>query len=459
MSAVQTPVVGPVIREARMFTRWAALDGIPRVAIRRAAKQGDPQARLIIDSSLRDDASEVWDQVRERGRIVRTAVSAITTDHGIAFEALRSDDFRVVSMGEQLPGLLGAIEKNTRTGALHPVQAPSLLSVEPPQHTRYRTLVSSVFTARAVAQLRDQVQVTADALLDALERRRAATGAEVVDLVDAYCSKLPVAIISDILGVPEAEREKVLQFGEAVAPSLDFVLPWRVFRHTEQGLVGFDAWLSGHIARLRRNPGDDLMSQLIAATDGEGRLDDQELRATAGLVLAAGFETTVNLLGNGTWLLLQHPEQLALLREDPARWSTAVDEALRMESPVQMTARIARRDTTLGGEPIAKGEMVILLLAAANRDPAVFDDPLRFDVTRRNAARHLAFSGGRHYCLGAALARAEGEVGLRTLFDRYPDLALAEGGRRRSTRVLKGFATLPVRLGERAHVTKPVAVA
>ncbi|MHA3704417.1 cytochrome P450 [Jatrophihabitans sp. YIM 134969] len=450
MSLADAPVVGSALRETKLLARWTALDGLPRVAIKRAARAGDPQARLIVDPTLRDDASAVWDEVRGRGRVTRTAVSAITVDHGIAFDVLRSDDFRVVSMGEQLPGLLGKIEATTRTGALHPVQAPSLLSVEPPEHTRYRTLVSSVFTARAVAQLRDRVQLTADALLDALERRRAATGAEVVDLVEAYCSRLPVAVISDILGVPEEDRDLVLHFGEAAAPSLDFVLPWRQFRRTELGLLAFDRWLSGHIARLRSHPGDDLMSQLIAATDGEGRLDDRELRATAGLVLAAGFETTVNLLGNGTWLLARHPDQLALVREDPSRWSTAVDEALRLESPVQMTARIAKRDTELAGEPIARGEMVILLLAAANRDPQVFSDPLRFDVTRTNAGRHLAFSGGRHFCLGAALARAEGEVGLRTLFERYPDLSLAGGGVRRSTRVLKGFASLPVRLGERA---------
>ena len=271
--------------------------------------------------------------------------------------------------------------------------------------------------------------------------------ADVVDVVEAYCAKLPVAIISDILGVPPEDREAVLRFGEDAAPSLDFILPWPQFRRTERGLVAFDAWLSGHIERLRRRPGDDLLSQLIAATDGEGRLDDHELRATAGLVLAAGFETTVNLLGNGIWLLLRHPDQLARLRADPSLWPTAVDEALRLESPVQMTARIAREDTELGGVTMARGDMVILLLAAANRDPAVFEDPTVFDVGRPNAGRHLAFSGGRHFCLGAALARAEGEVGLRTLVERYPDLALAGEGRRRSTRVLKGFASLPVRLG------------
>ena len=452
MTPASAPVVGPAVREAKMLARWVALDGLPRVAVRREARRGDPQARLIIDPSLRDDAQDVWEQIRARGPVTRAAVSAITADHQVCHDVLRSDGFRVVSMGQQLPGLLRRIEQHTRTGSLHPVQAPSLLSVEPPQHTRYRTLVSSVFTARAVAALRDRVQVTADALLDALERRRAATGADVVDVVEAYCAKLPVAVISEILGVPEADREAVLRFGEDAAPSLDFVLPWRQFRRTERGLVAFDTWLGGHIERLRRDPGEDLLSQLIAATDGEGRLDDHELRATAGLVLAAGFETTVNLLGNGTWLLLRHPEQLERLRADPSLWSTAVDEALRLESPVQMTARIARADTVLRDVPVARGDMVILLLAAANRDPQVFPDPLTFDVGRRNAARHLAFSGGRHYCLGAALARAEGEVGLRTLFERYPDLALEGRGRRRSTRVLKGFASLPVRLGRPAGV-------
>jgi cytochrome P450 len=167
----------------------------------------------------------------------------------------------------------------------------------------------------------------------------------------------------------------------------------------------------------------------------------------AGLVLAAGFETTVNLLGSGTVLLLEHPDQLARLREDPSLWSNAVDEVLRYESPVQLTARFALRSTTLAGRTVPRGGLVVTMLGGGNRDPEVFADPDAFDVGRENARDHLSFSGGRHFCLGAALARLEGEVGLRTLFDRFPELALAPGARRTRTRVLRGWEHLPVTTG------------
>jgi cytochrome P450 len=164
------------------------------------------------------------------------------------------------------------------------------------------------------------------------------------------------------------------------------------------------------------------------------------------LLLAAGFETTVNLIGNGAALLTSHPEQLARLRTDPAMWPGAVDEILRFDSPVQRTGRIAQRDTTVAGEPLRRGQIVVIMLGGANRDPAVFPDPNRFDVGRAGAGEHVAFSSGIHYCLGAGLARMEGEVGLRALFDRFPDLAPAGPPHRRPTRVLRGFDAMPVRL-------------
>jgi cytochrome P450 len=306
--------------------------------------------------------------------------------------------------------------------------------------------VSSVFTARAVAAMRANVQARADLLLDELAADAAAERR--VDIVDRYCARLPVAVISDILGVEEGERATVLAFGEQAAPSLDFGLSYAQYRSVEDGLAGFNAWLGTHLDKLRRNPGDNLMSKLIEArTTGGDRLDDLELRATAGLVLAAGFETTVNLLGSGIRLLTEHPDQLAAVRAAPALWPNAVDEVLRFESPVQITARVARTDTTLAGSAIPAGGLVALLLGGANRDPAVFADPARFEAARGNANRHLSFSGGRHYCLGAALARLEGEIGLRSLFDRFPELALAGPGERRPTRVLRGWASLPVTLG------------
>lgn len=426
---------------------WLALHGVVRAVATRAARRGDPQARLLADPTVRSDPFPFFEELRSRGPMVRGRLSYLTVDHAVAHELLRSDDFRVIVLGRSLPGPLRWLEQHTRSDVLHPLRPPSLLAVEPPEHTRYRKTVSSVFTSRAVAGLRDGVQDTATALLEDMS-----DGTGVVDVVERYCSQLPVSIISEILGVPESEREKVLQFGELAAPSLDFGLTWQQYQHVEQGLAGFSDWLVAHLAALRAHPGDNLMSQLIDAADDGVRLDESELRAVAGLVLAAGFETTVNLLGNGIRLLLNSPDQLAALRDDPSLWPNAVEEILRLDSPVQLTARVALRDTEIGGATVRAGEFVIACLAAANRDPRVFEDPHRFDVRRSNAGRHLAFSGGRHFCLGAALARIEGEVGLRSFFEHFPDAQLAGDGRRRDTRVLRGWSHLPVRLGSPAVV-------
>jgi cytochrome P450 len=179
--------------------------------------------------------------------------------------------------------------------------------------------------------------------------------------------------------------------------------------------------------------------------EGQG-LSESELKATAGLVLAAGFETTVNLLGNGIALLHDHPGERARVMADASLWTNVVEEALRLDPPVLLTGRMAVRDTTLAGEPVRAGSMVTAILAGANRDPEVFADPLRFDVGRANARDHIAFSAGRHHCLGAQLARMEGEVGLRAIWDRYPDLRLEPGARRRETRILRGFERLPATL-------------
>ena len=165
-------------------------------------------------------------------------------------------------------------------------------------------------------------------------------------------------------------------------------------------------------------------------------------------MLAAGFETTVNLLGNGIRMLLDSPEHLATLAARPELWPNAVEEILRLDPPVQMSARVAGKSTEVAGTLVRQGELIVIHLAGANRDPKVFDDPHRFDIERDNAGKHLSFSGGRHFCLGAALARAEGEVGLRTFFERYPEARLAGAGSRRDTRVLRGWSSLPITLGK-----------
>ena len=424
---------------------WVVLHGFVRGVSSLGARRGDLQARLIADPTVNANPEAFYEEVRSRGPLAHSRVGYITADHAIGHELLRSEDFRVLAIGSNLPAPLRWLERRTRDDLLHPLRAPSLLAVEPPDHTRYRKTVSSVFTSRAVAALRDGVEQTAVTLLDELSREPG-----VVDVVDRYCAQLPVAIISDILGVPDADRQRILEFGELAAPSLDFGLTWPQYRRVQRGIEGFNSWLTEHLHQLRRTPGDDLMSQLIRKAESgspETYLDEAELHAVAGLVLAAGFETTVNLLGNGIRMLLDNPEHLRTLSQRPQLWPNAVEEILRLESPVQLTARLALNDTEVAGTPVKQGELVIVYVAAANRDPAVFPDPNRFDIERENAGKHLAFSGGRHFCLGAALARAEGEVGLRAFFDRFPDVRSAGAGSRRDTRVLHGWSTLPVALG------------
>ncbi len=423
---------------------WLALHGFVRGISKLFARRGDPQGRLITDLAIRADPVPFTEELRAQGPLIKGRVVYLSVDHKVCSEVLRSEDFRVLSLGSNLPRPLQWVIDRTEPDLVHPIQEPSMLSVEGAQHTRYRKLVSSVFTTRAVATLRERVQDTANTLLDELGDQPGT-----VDIVERYCGRLPVTVIGDILGVPEADRPRVLEFGERGAASLDIGLTWPQYRETTTAVQAFNVWLLTHLRGLSANPGDDLMSQIIKASQAsEDPLTEQELVATAGLVLAAGFETTVNLLGSGIRLLLQHPEHLETLAQRPELWPTAVEEILRLESPVQLTARTAARDTDLAGRRILAGQGVLVYIAGANRDPNVFTDPHRFDIERANAGRHLSFSGGRHFCVGAALARAEGEVGLRTFFERYPDARLAGPGVRRDTRVLRGWSSLPIALGD-----------
>jgi cytochrome P450 len=416
--------------------------------MQRAARHGDLQGRLLV-ASRGGDPYPVFEDLRAHRPLYRGRFAYVATSLPVVREVLSSPDF---SAGVEFGGAGGPLARAyawaADTGVVGPLQPPSLLVTEPPDHTRYRRLVTRVFSVRAVQSLRERARQVAAELLDALD------GAEQTDLVASYCTLLPVTLIAEILGVPLEERRRVLAFGEGAAPSLDLGLSWRRFRHVEATLAAFDAWLSQHLARLRAEPADDLLSQLVRASEDGTRLTDRELKATAGLILAAGFETTVNLLGNGTVLLREHPEQLARLRQEPQLWPNAVDEILRFDPPVLLTGRTAVRATVVSGLRIPQGAVVTTVLAAANRDPDVFADPDVFDIARGNAKEHLSFSAGRHFCLGAALARMEGEVGLRMLFERYPGLDVLPGGRRRDTRILRGYARLPVALGARADVAK-----
>jgi cytochrome P450 len=426
----------------RSTLRWAATHGLMRAAIRRQARQGNPDAALLLDPDLQGDPFTHYERLREQRPFARGAFSRVSVHHDVCTEVLRSEDFGVADRDEAMPAVVRlALRLAGPPPHPGPIDPPSMLAVDDPDHTRYRRLVTRAFTARRVTALRGRTEEIATDLLDALARADEGP----VDLVERYASLLPVTVISEMLGVPTTMREQFLTWGDGAAASLDLGLPRERWSLVQGNVAALHGWMTEHLRRLRAEPGDDLLSQLVTVADDDGsRLSERELVSTALLVLAAGFETTVNLIANGSRLLFDHPDQRERLAADPSLWPTAVDEVLRVESPVSRTARRARRDTEVAGREIPAGSLVVTVLAGANRDPEVFTDPARFDVGRENAREHLAFSSGIHYCLGAALARMEGEVALRALFERFPDLAPAGEARRRPTRILRGYEEMPV---------------
>jgi cytochrome P450 len=319
--------------------------------------------------------------------------------------------------------------------------AASMLFQDPPDHTRLRTLVSKAFTPRAIEVLRPRIQQLVDELLDQ------ARDVGAMDVIADLAFPLPVVVISEMLGVPAADRDRFRQWSLDIARSLDAISFPTAPEVVERGNVARSAladYFRGLIADRRRQPRADLLTGLIAAEEKGDTLSESELLATCVLLLVAGHETTVNLIGNGVLALLRHPAELHRLRQDPGLVPAAVEELLRYDSPVQRTGRIPNTDVELGGQLIPKGALVSAVVGAANRDPAHFADPDRLDVARRDN-RHLAFGWGIHFCLGAPLARVEGQIAIGTLIDRLPALALtADPPAWRDSTALRGLKALPV---------------
>jgi cytochrome P450 len=302
----------------------------------------------------------------------------------------------------------------------------NILTVDPPEHTRLRKLVQPSFTASAIDKLRPRIQQIADDLLEAAEAAASERGESVPDrkmeLISQFAYPLPITVICEMLGIPPEDREQTRQWSENL---LSAQSPERM-EELGRNIGEFIAYLRDLFARKRESPGDDLISQLLQVEVDGDRLTEDEILAMVFVLFVAGHITTVNLLGNGVFALLTHPEQADKLRSDPELVPNAVEEILRYYGPAETTtARFAREDVELGGQAIAKGDPLLVVLAAADRDPTRFTDPQSFDITRDDANRHIAFGKGIHACLGAPLARLEGQIALETLFRRYPDLRLA----------------------------------
>jgi cytochrome P450 len=427
----------------RRRIRWVVRHGLIRRTVQRQMRAGDLGSRLMIDPAIREDPFPYYDELRAQGHVVTSGLALMSAHHDVCLAVLRSPDFGQMRV-DLIPGILRLGMKLGGRTVLGPIEPPSMLVTDPPEHTRYRKLVTRAFSARAVAAMRPRVEEIAERLLDEI-----ASSGPTADLVARYASLLPATVIAEMLGAPVAMRHQFLEWGAGAALSLDVGLSYRDFRRSEHDLGALHRWMLGHFSEVRRARRDDILSTLVTAHDQGEQLSLDELSSISMLLLAAGFETTVNLLGNGAVLLMRHPDQLAMLRAQPQWWPGAVEEVLRYDSPVQRTGRVALRDTEVAGHPVRAGSLIITLLGGANRDPEVFPDPHRFDVQRREADQNVAFSSGVHYCIGAALARLESAVGLQTLFHRFPDLALAGAPHRRPTRVLRGYDAIPVRLSSR----------
>jgi cytochrome P450 len=318
----------------------------------------------------------------------------------------------------------------------------SMLDRDPPDHTRLRSLVSKAFTPRVVEGLRPRIQKIVDGLI----ARAEAAGS--MDLIEEFAYPIPVNVICEMLGVPVEDHERFKGWSLDIARGLDSIwLPpdSEVPRRSAAARHAISDYFRELIGQRRATPRGDLLSALIAAEEAGDKLNEEELLATCILILIAGHETTVNLIGNGVLALLRHPAELSRLRATPGLITTAVEELLRYDVPVQRTARVASDDATIGGHTIRKGEMVMPFIGAADRDPAQFPQPDRLDLSRADN-RHIAFGWGIHFCLGAPLARVEGQIAIETLVRRLPTLELVnETIEYRQSLTLRGLKELPVK--------------
>ena len=315
----------------------------------------------------------------------------------------------------------------------------AILNLDPPDHTRIRKLVSKAFTVRRVEALRPRIQELVDETLD----RVAGTGTW--DVVDELAFPLPFQVITELLGMPEGDRAAIRDWSHALTKTLDPIITEEDMRAAFEASDAMTEYLETVVPWKRANPADDVLTGLVQAEEGGDTLSAAELRDQIVLLFIAGHETTVNLIGNGLQALIRNPDQLRRWAADPGLDATAVDECLRYDAPVQLSRRIAMGDLVLGGNTLPKGTLVMTHLASANRDPAKWGPTAdQLDVGRADAGQHVSFGSGIHFCLGAALARLEGQVAMGSVIRRFPDLELAGDPVPNGRITLRGLDSLPV---------------
>jgi cytochrome P450 len=416
----------------REQTRFVAGFFKERAVIRYGAHlRRDPLCRLHLEAGRRNPYP-IYDEVRRRGPLIRSVAGAWTSaTYAVCEQVLRDRRFGV-----------DARPADRRTA---PPQL-SFLELDPPDHTRLRRFVMPTFSPKAVAGFDPQISTVVGQLLDAVPPDGS------FDLVGGYAAPMPIAVITRLLGIPDADSEEFERYGQAFGSALGGLQSLRHARELFEA-QGRLQRIFGELIEVRRaEPGDDVISRLATAP-GE-QIQAGDIVPLCTLLLIAGFETTVNLIGNTVHALLRRPELWQRVADDPTLVDAAVEETLRFDSPVQRTARVALADIELGGQLVSQGQMVVVLIGGAGRDPETVDRPDVFDLDRP-VRDHLAFSAGAHYCVGRPLAKLEATIAVRELVARYPDLRIDGRAERRPGTLIRGLARLPVRTsmaGRRTYV-------
>lgn len=425
---------------------WLTGYGISRATLKLLARGGDPFAQLLIDTSQPERLYHLVEQIRLRGRVCSVVGNGwVTADAQIVRDVLRDGRFRTIKPQDRSPFRVGQwLLAKTNPGMLNALEPPSLLAVDPPEHTRLRGLVSQAFTPRALDGLRERIREIADTLLNDLDDNTHC------DLVANYASRIPIEVIAEMLGIPRDEISYLAEVTDRGTKLISSAAPsWRDFQTALAASGEFEHYLTRHIERLRRGGAD---TSILSAVLQDSDLTDAEVRMVAGLILGAGFITTAHAISNAVVALIAHPDQLARIQANPEDWPNAVEETLRYDSVFQIGARVATETLQLDGHTVSAGTAVYLLVGGANRDPAIFECADEFDTSRANARDHFVFGAGIHVCLGAALARMELQIGLQALFERFPELTLTGEPTPNDSVLLHGIKHLPVNLGpSRVH--------
>jgi cytochrome P450 len=408
-----------------------------RTMLRLGTLTGNPVGRLFAPHPPADPYPH-YERIRAAGQLVRSPLGLYaTTSHALCNRVLRDPAFHVLERSQFL-GIDWTRDPSDDRDLAHPIDH-SLLTIDPPGHTRLRKLVAPSFTPRALRARVPGIQKIVDEQLAAAERRGGP-----FDLVSDFAARVPVRVICELLGVPDEHQDRFMYWGSTLGASLDGVRTMGERRRSRQAVIDMGEFFDDLIARRRASLGEDVLSDLLRAEPDGAPLSRQELVATVELLLGAGFETTVKLIGNAVLALFARPDLIPRLAAEPGFAAEVVEEVLRYDPPVQFTIRMAGADAELGGVGVRSGAMVGVMLAGANRDPEVFADPATFDPGRANNRDHLSFSAGPHYCLGAGLSRLEAEVALRELFTRFPGLHPAGPPVRGRLRNLRGLESYPV---------------